>query len=224
MNRFKSILCVVESAETSKPALERAVALAEHNQATLLIVGVVDRIAAGIGMPEGGPKSADLQAFIENEKLQLLDSLVEPYRKRVKLQTRVLRGVPFLEIIREVLRNKHDLLIKPPKIRTWLDRLFDSNDMHLLRKCPCPVWLIKPDIMGPFDTIMATVDVDDTYPADQVESQHHLNQEVLQLASSLALSEFSELHIVSCWNAFGESFVHTAMTSISEEQIAEYVE
>lgn len=223
MNRFKSILSVVESVEGNKPALERAVALAEYNQASLLVVDVVDRIAAGIGMPEGGPISADLQAFIENEKLQSLDSLVEPYRKRVNLQSRILRGTPFLEIIREVLRNDHDLLIKSPKVRTWLDRVFDSNDMHLLRKCPCPVWLVKPDVMGSFDKILAAVDVDDSYPEDQVKTRQQLNKQILELAGTMALTEFAELHIVSVWNASGESFMHTAMTSISEEQISEYV-
>lgn len=42
-------------------------------------------------------------------------------------------------IIREVLHNGRDLMIKIPKTLDWLDRLFGSDDMHLLRKCPCPV-------------------------------------------------------------------------------------
>ena len=45
----------------------------------------------------------------------------------------------FLEIIREVLRNGHDLVIKAAESGGLLDRVFGSNDMHLLRKCMCPV-------------------------------------------------------------------------------------
>lgn len=55
MNRFKDILCVVETSETCKPILERAVTLAENNQARLTVIVVIEkRIISGIGMPEGG--------------------------------------------------------------------------------------------------------------------------------------------------------------------------
>ncbi len=96
--------------------------------------------------------------------------------------------------------------------------------MHLLRKCPCPVWLIKPDAKGSFDTILAAVVVDDSYPEEQVEIQNKLNHQILKLASSIALSEFAELNVVSIWNAHGESLMRTAMTSISEEEVTTYVE
>ena len=48
MKRFKNILCVVETAEACKPALERAAMLAETNQANLTVVDVVERVSAGI--------------------------------------------------------------------------------------------------------------------------------------------------------------------------------
>jgi len=53
-------------------------------------------------------------------------------------------GTGFLQIIRTVLRNGHDLVIKPAENPDFIERLFGSDDMHLLRKCPCPVWLTKP--------------------------------------------------------------------------------
>ena len=143
MQRFKDILCVVGTGKADKHSLERAVTLAENNQASLTVVDVVDRVTAGIGMPEGGPISADLQAALVSTHEQELETLVDPYRARVAIQAKVLTGLPFLEIIREVLRNGHDLVIKTPENRDWLDRLFGSEDMHLLRKCPCPVWLIS---------------------------------------------------------------------------------
>ena len=82
---------MVEPLENNKPALERATALAEHHQASLLIVDVVDHLPI------------EFQTLIEDERQQLLDAMVAPYRQRVALKTRVLRGTPFLETIREVL-------------------------------------------------------------------------------------------------------------------------
>ena len=144
MKRFRDILCVVEPGDTSKDALARAVTLAQNNQASLTVVSVADAVTAGIGMRKGGPISADLQEALVNTHEQGLEALVEAYRKQILIETKVLVGVPFLEVVREVLRNGHDLVIKVPENPEWLDRLFGSDDMHLMRKCPCPVWMIKP--------------------------------------------------------------------------------
>ncbi len=224
MKQFKDILCVVEPGEAYKPAMERAVTLAENNQANLTVVDVIERITAGIGMPEGGPVSADLETAMVSTHMQGLENLVDPYRKRVKIQTRVLKGTPFLEIIREVLRNRHDLVIKMPETRDWLDRLFSSDDMHLLRKCPCPVWIIKPEAPKSYRCILAAVDVGDAYPPAELKTRHALNRQVLEIADSLALSDFAELHIVHAWEAVGESAMRGPFIHTPEEKIITYVE
>jgi len=224
MKRFKNFLCVVEPGEACKPALARAVTLAENNQASLTVVDVTARIPAGIGMPEGGPVSADLQAAIVSAPAQGLETLIEPYRKRIEIHSKVLIGTPFLEIIREVLRNAHDLVIKNPENPDWLDRLFGSDDMHLLRKCPCPVWLIKLQAPKSYRRILAAVDVDDAYPSAELESRRALNLQILEMAGSLALSDSATLHIVHAWEAIGESAMYGAIESVPEEKIRAYVQ
>jgi nucleotide-binding universal stress UspA family protein len=224
MKIFKDILYVAVAGEASKPALERAVTLAENNQAHLTVVDVVERITVGIGMPDGGPISADLQAALVNIHTERLQKLVDPYRKRIDIQTSVLQGTPFLEIIRAVLRNGHDLVIKAPETEDWLDRLIGSDDMHLLRKCPCPVWLIKAQTPKSYRRILAAVDVHEVYPPAELESRHALNQQVLEMASSLALADFAELHIVHVWDAIGESAMRGVFMSASDQQIKAYVE
>jgi universal stress protein E len=225
MKRFKNILCVVEPGERSKSALERAVVLAENNQATLTVVDVIPSITVGIGMPEGGPISADLQAEMVNAHKKQLESLIEPYRSRLEVHTKVLTGVPFLEIIYEVLRNECDLVIKIPEHQDWLDRLFGSDDMHLLRKCPCPVWLIKSQAPESYKRILAAVDVDEAYPVAKAESQRELNGQIIKMASSLALAESADLHIVHVWDAIGESSLrNSAFMRRPEEEVNEYVE
>ncbi len=224
MKRFNNILCVVEPGQACLPALERAVILAENNQASLTVVDVVEQVTAGIGMPEGGPISAELQTAMVSAHAQGLETLIDPYRKRIRIQTRVLIGVSFLEIIREVLRNGHDLVIRIPETLDWLNRLFGSDDMHLMRKCPCPVWLIKPQAPKSYQRILAAVDVDDAYPPAEMESRRALNRQILEMASSLALSEFAELHILSVWHAIGESAMGGAFMYTPEEKIIAYVE
>jgi len=224
MKRFKDILCVVARGAEHKPALERAVTLAENNQASLTVIAVAERVAAGIGMPDGGPISADLQAALVSAHEQELESLIEPYRQRIKMQARVLVGTLFLEIIREVLRDGRDLVIKTAETWDWQDRFFGSDDMHLLRKCPCPVWLVKPEALKTHRRILAAVDVDDVYPPREMELRRTLNLQLFEMASSLALAEFAELHIVHAWDAIGEGIMHGAFMKTPEEEIMAHVE
>jgi len=225
MKRFKDILCIVEPGKECKPALDRAVTLAENNQANLTVITVAPLVSVGIGMPEGGPFSAELQATIVNSHKQELGNLVEAYRQRIKIETRVLIGMPFLEIIREVIRNAHDLVIKCPESLDWLDRLFSSDDKHLLRKCPCPVWMVRPQTGELFDRIMVAVDVDDTYASKELKALQALNEMVIELASSLAVSEFAELHVVHAWKAIAESTLrHGAFMQRPESEVSAYVD
>lgn len=223
MKRFKEILCVVEPEKVCAPALERAVTLAENNQASLTVIGITPRIMANNDMPAGGPDSAELLSATANAQRKALEILVAPYGKRTRIETLVLSGTPFLETIRDVLRNGRDLVIKMAEQYDWLDRWLASDDMHLLRKCPCPVWLIKPQAPKAYRRILAAVDVDDAYPPLEMESHRALNLQILEMAASLAFSELADLHIVHAWHAIGESILRGARANMPEEKIADYV-
>lgn len=225
MQRFNNILCVVEHAQASKPALDRAVRLAENNQANLSVVDVVPRVTAGIGMPDGGPISRDLQAVMVREQEVRVLSLLEPYQQRLDISHGVLMGTPFLEIIRAVLRNGYDLVIKCPESPSWLDRFFSGDDMHLLRKCPCPLWFIKPEAPKTYRRILAAVDMDDNYPPKELKTRHRLNVQVLERAASLAISESAELHIVLAWESLNEMISGLVFSSyIPKNRFAENIE
>ena len=224
MERFKKILCMVTTPESSKVVLERAVTLAENNQARLTAVAVAEPISIGMGIPDGGPVSADLQAAMVSACRQELESSVDSYLSRFEIKKKVLVGVQFLEIIREVLRDGHDLVIKAAEPMEWLDRLFGSEDMHLLRKCPCPVWLIRPAAPKTFRRILAAVDVDDAFPEPELKSRRLLDQHVLELATSMAIADFAELHIVHAWEAIGESAMRGSFMRTSEAKVNAYVD
>jgi nucleotide-binding universal stress UspA family protein len=206
MKRFKNILFVVTDGRACRYTLERAVSLAENNQAKLTVVDVIPRLTAGIGMPDGGPISVDLQAAMMAERLQTLESFTESYRQRLHIQHEVLMGTGFLEIIRAVLRNGHDLLIKSAENPHFIERLFGGDDMHLLRKCPCPVWLTKPEEKSNYGCILAAVDFE---PEKLDTVEWSLNQQILELSSSLAVSDFATLHLVHVWDALGEMTIRT---------------
>lgn len=207
MKRFKNILYVSEASIEQGSAIGRAVSLAENNQANLTIIDVVPTTMAGIGMPPGGPDLADLQAARVKERRNELEFLVASHREHRSLHIEVLTGQLFIEAIRAVLRNKHDLLIKPAEDPDFIERLFGSNDMHLLRKCPCPVWLLHPNDKSNYENILAAVDFSLGSTSNTLEQG--LNQQILDISGSLALSDFASLHFVHVWDAPGETMLRS---------------
>lgn len=206
MNLFNNILYVSESGVPEEAAILRAVALAENNQADLSVIDVVPVVTAGIGMPHGSPISHELQTAALNERRKKLELLIEPYRKRLCIRLDVLAGRKFLEVIRVVLRNNHDLLIKPVENPNFIERLFGSDDMQLLRNCPCPVWLTCTEEKSKYEHILAAVDFDPDMPET---TEQNLNRQILDLSCSLALSDFAALHVIHVWDAPAETMLRT---------------
>ena len=96
--------------------------------------------------------------------------------------------------------------------------------MHLLRKCPCPVWLVKPEQHRDYQRILAAVDIDDTHPEEEIGTRRQLNFQILELASSLALSQSAELHLVHAWTAPGERLLRHGFSARPIDEVDSYVE
>lgn len=228
MKRFEKILCVLEPGKVCKPVLERAVKLVENNQADLTVINVIELAESEVKLLKYSSPPADWRSMIIHRHEQQLISLIEPYHREIqaKIQIKMLTGIPFLEIVREVLRGGYDLVIKMTEPQDWLGRVFGSDDMHLLRKCPCPLWLIKPISPKTCRRVLAAVDVSADFPPEELLVRQALNRNVIELAGSLALSEFAALHIVHVWEAFGENFIRNRAPFVhpTSEKIAIYVE
>lgn len=220
MALFKNILYVSEVSVAQEVSMAGAVSLAENNQAKLTVIEVIPAITSGLGMLPGGHDAGELQEAMVNERQQALGSLVAPYRKRLDIGLEVLVGTTFLEVIRAVLRNGYDLLIKPAENPSYIERLFGSDDMQMLRNCPCPVWLMPAGKRSDYACILAAIDLDPYIPE---VTNDNLNQQILALSASLALSDLAALHFVHAWDAPGELTV-SLWSDNSSQASTEYVE
>ena len=142
MKRFKRILFVNDDKTSIKAALDRAVNLAKTNKALLTVVEVLEEFPTVMEMGIAPPDHRVLQELVYEESRRSLEDLIEPIKEEgVKISSKILGGTPWLEIIREVLRNNHDLvMITPQKKAKFKEMLFGTSTMHLMRKCPCPFW------------------------------------------------------------------------------------
>lgn len=201
MKRFKNILLAAGGTGWEKSALQKAAALAGSNRARLTVVDVLEELPRDLRKLVAAVHLRDLQKLAVSERRKQLERLLAPFKRSgLQVSATVLVGKPFLEIIRSVLRNKHDLVVKAAHEDAGLKAMiFGSTDMHLMRKCPCPVWIIKPGDRAKTGGIMAAVDPD---PFDR--KRDALNARIMELASSLARMEGSEFHVVHAWKLYAE--------------------
>jgi nucleotide-binding universal stress UspA family protein len=124
-------------------------------------------------------------------------------------------GKTFIETVKAVIINKNDLLIK---VANASAQNFDSDDFHIMRKCPSPVWLIKATQADNVNNILAAVDLS----MEQHAEGRAQNRIIMDIATSLSQFEKAKLTILSCWQLYGEqALIHGAFTRIAPEKIEE---
>ncbi len=215
MKRFKNILFISDDHAKGREAFERATELALRNEAKLTVVGVVKVSTLDAFIGHKSVSYRDLQQKMINERLiKIEEAIAESGNNGIDVSSKVLMGGGFVEIIQEVMRNSHDLVIKGAENLADMNASwFGSNDLHLMRKCPCPVWIVKSSHERRYERILAAVDTD---PVDS--EQDVLNHLIMDLATSIAQQEDSELHIVHAWDLQGDDWL-AARVAFSEQQV-----
>ena len=157
MQRFKNVLLVIDEKAKSSAALPQAVALCRRNGADLALVNVAEDPVRELDLSFTPDFLANLELDQLEERRNCLEELAEPIRAEgIRVSTKVLLGTPFLEIIREVLRSQHDLVMMTAEGRGgFKEMLFGTTSMHLMRKCPVPVWVVKQDQPQHYSRILA---------------------------------------------------------------------
>jgi universal stress protein E len=209
MERFKNILFASFSGKANLEALERANRLAMTNQAKITLVRVIEELPFAVSYFLSKNRQAEFQEDTRALAQGELDNLAKDIDPSLNVETRVLIGKPFIELIRAVLAHSHDLIIKPQH-PTFLD----STDMHLLRKCPCPVLVIKPNQRKLFEKVLIAVDPDPSDPG-----RLKLHQDLLTLGISLAKRENGMVEVVHAWDLDGESILRRPRFNMSEKEI-----
>lgn len=205
MKRFKKILAFVNGPD-AVVSLDRAVGLAEENQAELTAIDVLRPPSSLFTAFSGSDFSAGLRKDLIRQREEELQTMVAAQvGGRAKFNTKVFVGTPYIEIIRQVLRGAHDLVVKTAEGRSSLSqRLFGGTAFNLMRQCPCPVWVVKTQHERQLKRILAAVDVE----VDADTQQHtELNSNIMQIATSLAELEGADLYVVHAWSVWMESIL-----------------
>jgi len=205
--KASKILVVVDAGE-NQIALESAVALSDRHGASLEVIACVEP-----------PNDLSILARLSSEDPdKLIEEAVEQTRKAVRerlaeimpdrsVDLSVSVGKAYLEIIRHVARSECDFVVKKAEPLSGMDRfLFASTDQHLLRKCPCPVWLQTPTASKHPRRILAAVDLD-VQDAAEPETLKALNRRVVDAACMITGASDAEVIVLHAWDLVGEGMI-----------------
>ncbi|MGE0591057.1 MAG: universal stress protein [Vicinamibacterales bacterium] len=207
---MERILVDTDSGSAQQACVEQALQLARRTGASLRIVEVLPDLPPQARPYLEGRLEGALAAHLTEGLARLAAGIHD-----VPVSTALLRGRPSTALIREAVAWKADLLIRShardlaePKPR------FGAVDMELLRQCPCPVWLVGPDGLGPARRVLAAVHAN---PEDALEQR--LNHSILELARLVA-GETGQLTVTQAWAPFGENLLRHRL---SPAELQEYV-
>jgi len=215
MKRFKKILVATDTRLKEHPVVAEGAEIALANAASMTIVDVV-------------PASSWLAEFVTNDLASMrelyaqeaqrsLDSLAVPLRdKGLDVTTRVLTGKTSVETIREVLREKHDLVMAVAKGKNSKRKgFFGYTALHLLRDCPSAVWLVTNESEAKINHVLGCVDVSSDHSVDA-----ELNDKICELAASISKFHDARCSVFHAWEMQDEALLSARLT---REQVAGFV-
>jgi nucleotide-binding universal stress UspA family protein len=199
-------------------AFSCAIDLAESNHAKLTIVSAFDNISK---LQSNMPTATNFIDEIIRQRKQDIKSLISRHKINdlLNIEVKIFTGIAFIDVISEVIEYSRDLLVKAIEPNEGLiETLFGSTDTKLLRKCPCPVWLIKARVNIVDKKILVGINFESDNPENE-----QINSDLLRLAGSLALTTDSELHVVHAWRLLHEDLFRSHRTLNSESEVDQMV-
>jgi len=141
------------------------------------------------------------RAGLERTRLEAMPALVQAGPDAA---LEVVVGKAFMEIIRRAVALQCDLVIKAAEQLPAPQRfLRASTDQHLLRKCPCPVWLQTEQAPSQPGCVLACIDVDEADSAEP-DTLRGLNRKVIEAARLIAAPQGPGVVALHAWEAAGE--------------------
>ncbi|CNH92628.1 universal stress protein UspE [Yersinia intermedia] len=146
MAKYQNILVAIDPNQDDQPALRRAVYLVQRNGGTIkAFLAIYDLSYDMTTLLSPDERTAMRKGVISQRSAWISEQCRFYLDAGIPIEIKVVwHNRPYEAIIQEVLNAKHDLLLKMAHQHDRLESIiFTPTDWHLLRKCPCPVWMVK---------------------------------------------------------------------------------
>jgi nucleotide-binding universal stress UspA family protein len=229
----KTIVFLSHSPSREEALFAWTLQLAQRLQARVLVLTVLPEIKMGV---LEWVKNVLPSELIEKQTAVVLAQQSHWHdlarSANVDLNLMVDFGKEFYKAIQVVVKHQACWLIKlADEDDSSLTTLFSSQDMHLLRKCPCALLLHKTGSVLPFERVMVALDVDvDEYLDSPTRHKNALSQTLLQqalLVSGVAVETPhppQPLSIAHAWRADAEDLMRSWNSDLTDEDLMRYRE
>ncbi|WP_114325897.1 universal stress protein UspE [Candidatus Colwellia aromaticivorans] len=223
METYQNILVVIDPTTNEQKALKRAIDLASKinqngtNQTKITaFLSIFDFSYEMTTILSTDERDAMRQSVIKDKEFWL-ENYIKELNPDIEIDCQVVwHNRPFEAIIERVIKQGYNLVIKGTHQHDKLKSvIFTPTDWHILRKCPCPVMLVKEHEWPSNGNIIAAVNVG----SDEAE-HHSLNVKITEEAKQLAQVIQANVHLV---NSFPGTPVNIAI-EIPEFNTTEYNE
>ena len=209
MKRFRSILVVPVTTRSDPPtALTEAVALAKASGAEVGLMGHLADVPAS--QLEATPREQRSQ--LRRHQVDFLTDRLTGWVEQVsdrRVPVEIVGASLPAEVADRVVRDSRDLVLVAE------DGSGESSaaTLRLVRACPCPVWLLRPNFTG--RRVLAAVDPD---------QNPRTNRLILELARSQAELHDGVLHVMHAWELAGLESIERGVPGImAPDDVARYV-
>ena len=209
MKRFRSILVVPVTTRPDPPtALTEAVALAEASGAEVGLMGHLADVSAS--QMEATPR--EHRARLRQHQVDFLTDRLTGWVEQVsdrRVPVEIVGASLPVEVADRVVRDGRDLVLVAD------DGTSESSAaiLRLVRACPCPVWLLRPNFTG--RRVLAAIDPDHS---------QRTNRLILELARSQAELHGGDLHVMHAWELAGMESIERGVPDVmGADEVARYV-
>ena len=214
MKSFKNILVALDTRSETHPALDWAVKIAKQNEAKIKLIEVLPKFTWFQRQLIGNTDDL-LERMVGDSKAKLANLSQAVQAENIEVEALTLIGKTSDEIVKEVAKAEHDLVIRLAKgSHSRSSKPFGTTGMRLMRTCGCAVLLVQTGHPVSFDCILAAID-----PASDDALVKRMNANVIKFAQSAAEVESGQLHIVHAWQLFGSTHIKSRIDSKEFEQI-----
>ncbi|GGW81300.1 universal stress protein [Alteromonas halophila] len=215
---FSNILCVLNDTHEQDEIIEQAIHIAKSHQAKLTLALALEALPPNANIVMESFSYIDSEQSMQSSARQWLEDKQQQWSADYPIKTELCIGQPLLDVVSLVGERDIDLLVKLSD-DDFMDRLFGSDDIRLLRKCPCPVWILHRGNSRKYKKVVAALDLNYHYPEHEISVRKALNMDLLRTASQIALLEFAELHIVHVFDAVPDTIVRSGFISVDNDRM-----
>lgn len=201
-------------------ALASAVAhWAKGGPSRITIIGIAPELNISIFGNKGAARIRRAQTALIADLKHRLGELAANFH--IEPEIELLSGRVADQIIKAAVLHNADLVVKAAdRSAMQSSPLFGAVEKKLIRKCPVPVWIVRPETPAPPQSLVVAVDSPGV-KAEPDDLAASLLDNAVTFALRLGVKEVKLLHICS---VMGASFLASPRSGWSPEEVEEFVE